>query len=47
MSAGAEKHAFCKAGLTVVAVADEADVANVLGFVAHVLLIPLYQICEY
>jgi len=27
-------------------VADEADVANVFGFVAHVLLIPLYQICE-
>ena len=46
-SAGAEKHALCKAGLTVVAVANKADVANVLGFVAHVLLIPLYQICEY
>ena len=37
-SAGAEQHAFGKAGLTAVAVTYEADVADVLGFVAHVLL---------
>ena len=41
-SAGAEQHALGKAGLTAVAVTYEADVADVLGFVAHVLL-PLCQ----
>ena len=34
--AGAEQHALRKAGLAVVAVADQADVANVFRFVAHV-----------
>ena len=37
-SAGREQHALSKAGLTAVAVTHEADVANVFGFVAHVLL---------
>ena len=36
--AGAVEHALGKAGLAVVAVADQADVANVFRFVAHVLL---------
>ena len=37
-SAGREQHALSKAGLTAVAVTHEADVADVFGFVAHVLL---------
>ena len=37
-SAGAEQHALSKAGLAAVAMAQQADVADVFGFVAHVLL---------
>ena len=37
-SAGSEQHAFSKAGLAAVAVTHKANVTDVLGFVAHVLL---------
>ena len=37
-STGGKQHAFGKAGLAAVAVTHKANVADVLGFVAHVLL---------
>ena len=47
--AGAEQHALGKAGLAGVAMAQQADVADVLGFVTHVLLplCALVCVCLY